>query len=419
MDKTRTAKRRDGVAIVPVNGPISRYAGMFEEMCGGTSVETFAKDFHAAIDDPMCKAVMLDIDSPGGQASGIGELANMIRQGSAKKPVCAYVGSMACSAAYYLASAAPEIVAHESATLGSIGVISQVDARTKPGVYTIVSSQSPLKDAMPDSESGRNEWQSWVDALADVFVKDVADYRGVSAEKVLAEFGCGGVKVGKAALDAGMIDSLGDYESTLARLCSTPSKPGGYASAPTPKGVKTMKDADDVAVLAEAADHEHDAPKFEIVTEIRNKAAHDAEVAVRKEMAGFYAEQAKAWVMSMIRAEKATPAESGKLAAAYVAFALDDRNGHISFADGAKQGTASRLGLLTSLVGDRGASRFMSEVIPSADSGAPVPLSLDGATVLPEAGVSEGERTNKIRPDVLAKCLQSTPLGRAVLADKK
>jgi ClpP class serine protease len=78
LDRTETVQIRDGVAILPVEGPIFRYANLFTEVSGATSVEILARDFTAALDDPAVSGILLHIDSPGGEAAGVGELADMI-----------------------------------------------------------------------------------------------------------------------------------------------------------------------------------------------------------------------------------------------------------------------------------------------------------------------------------------------------
>ncbi|WP_202818678.1 Clp protease/crotonase-like domain-containing protein, partial [Vibrio parahaemolyticus] len=63
LNNTRTVENRDGVAVIPVNGVISRYATFFHDICGGTSTEVLAKDFTTALDNPGVKAILFDVDS--------------------------------------------------------------------------------------------------------------------------------------------------------------------------------------------------------------------------------------------------------------------------------------------------------------------------------------------------------------------
>lgn len=218
LDNTQTMTVRDGVAVLPVVGPIFRRANLFTEVSGATSIDILARDFNAALADPNVKAILLNVDSPGGEITGVAEFAQMVAD--AKKPCVAYVGGLGCSAAYWIASAADRVVIDPTAQVGSIGVVQAMpnpDAKSAADVE-IVSSQSPKKRPNVATESGRAVIQERVDALADVFVATVARYRDVTQAKVLADFGRGATLVGESAVREGMADAIGSYESTLADL---------------------------------------------------------------------------------------------------------------------------------------------------------------------------------------------------------
>jgi len=217
--------RDGGVATIEIVGPIVRRADLFSQVSGMTSIDTLAKDFGAAMDDRAVKAIVLAIDSPGGEVTGVAEFADMIRaacSGPTTKPVVAYVGGMAASAGYWLASAAERVVCDSTALLGSIGVVQAVrdPSRDRGGTIEFVSSQSPHKRPDPTTGTGAAQIQNVVDAMAGVFVAAVARNRGVSEETVLADFGGGGLFVGQAAVAAGLADRVGSYESVLADLAA-------------------------------------------------------------------------------------------------------------------------------------------------------------------------------------------------------
>lgn len=215
---------RDGVATIPVRGPLFRYANIFTMISGATSYETLATDFQQAIDDPKIRGIILAIDSPGGEVNGSAEFANMVFAARGAKPIISYVSGLGASAAYWIASAAGEVVAAPTAIIGSIGAVLSVSDRTKAdearGVKTIefVSSQSPNKRLSASSAEGQSALQQLVDTLAQVFVDAVAQYRGVSVDTVLADFGQGGVFVGETAVDPGLVDRMGSYEAVHAEL---------------------------------------------------------------------------------------------------------------------------------------------------------------------------------------------------------
>lgn len=219
LAQAEQATVRNGIAIFSANGPMFKRANLFTAISGATSYETIARDLQVAEDDPKVKAAILALDTPGGEASGAGELAGRIR--AFKKPIIAYVSGMGASAGYWLAAACDEIVVDAQAILGSIGVQMAMSKRDDPkGVttYTFISSQSPMKNADPGSKEGAEHIQGVVDAMASVFVQAVADYRGVSVDTVLSKFGKGGLFVGQDAIKAGLADRVGSFEAVMAEL---------------------------------------------------------------------------------------------------------------------------------------------------------------------------------------------------------
>ena len=124
---------RDGVAVIDVAGPLVRYADLFSEISGATSVQSLASDFQAAMDALNVRQILLNVNSPGGQVNGIQELTDQIRTGSATKPVTAYVDGQAASAGYWLAAAAPTVISSESSLIGSVGVVAAVDRPARSG----------------------------------------------------------------------------------------------------------------------------------------------------------------------------------------------------------------------------------------------------------------------------------------------
>lgn len=219
LGNTMTATVRDGVAVIPVEGPLFRRANLMTEFSGATSYDTLASDFAQALADPNITGVLLQIDSPGGEVNGSSEFAAMVA--ASTKPVWAYVGGTVASAAYWIASAADKIITADTAIAGSIGVqagYSVKEARPGEKSYRFVSSQSPMKNAGPDTDAGARNIQATVDGLAQVFVDTVARNRNTTTETVLESFGQGAVFVAAEALERGMIDAIGTFEGTLQQM---------------------------------------------------------------------------------------------------------------------------------------------------------------------------------------------------------
>ncbi|MQV12210.1 hypothetical protein GHL01_00425 [Sinorhizobium meliloti] len=213
----------DGIAIIPVNGVLMRQMSFWSWFSDSSAYEVLIKDIWAA-KKQGAKAAILNLDSVGGEVTGCAELSNAVRAISADFPIYAYVTGYACSAAYWIASATRRIVVAPTATLGSIGCMATIvdysEALERNGVkqYKFISSQSPLKNAEPGTADGDKAIQATVDALADVFVDDVAENRGVSRDTVLADFGKGGTFVGRHAVDAGLADAVGSLEELISEL---------------------------------------------------------------------------------------------------------------------------------------------------------------------------------------------------------
>lgn len=224
LDNTRSVTVRDGVAVIPVTGPVFRYASLFTAISGATATSVLATDIQAALDDPTVRAIVLNMDSPGGEATGINELADLIYRGRATKPIKAYVGGMAASAGYWLASAADEVIVDDTAELGSVGVVLSLRKQEeRPGAktYEIVSSNAPNKRPDIETEAGRAQFQTRVDELASVFLDKVARNRDIPRDQVNDRFRQGGIATGALAVEAGLADRLGSLESLIAELAGS------------------------------------------------------------------------------------------------------------------------------------------------------------------------------------------------------
>lgn len=260
---------RDGVALIKVRGVVSRYASWMHDICGGTSTEALAKSLSASIEDPKVRAVVLWIDSPGGQVNGLNELAEMIYAARGRKKIVAYVGGQACSAAYWVASACSEVVIDATAELGSVGTVAgfrilpPVDGEQR---IEIVSSNAPNKRLDPTSKEGQAAVQIIVDDLEGVFLDAVARNMAVTRDKVVADFGRGGTFIGAKAVKQGMAHRLGSLEGLIAELSGRGqsraiNQPPARTAAKTNVGASTMPltiaEGATAAAVAEALKAQH------------------------------------------------------------------------------------------------------------------------------------------------------------------
>jgi ClpP class serine protease len=279
---------------------------------GGVTVETLAQDLTAALDDPAVRSIVLHIDSPGGEINGMHELADMVYASREIKPITAYVGYLGASGGYWLASAASRVVADATAMLGSIGVVSVVRDPTKTPSKDLefVSSQSPHKRSDPTTDVGRAAIQARIDALAEVFIADVARNRGVSAATVAESFGQGRLIVGAAAVAAGMADALGSYEGVIAALSAPAPYPYALPAIAATRGKETPVTIDDPTRAAEA---EKAAAEL---TQLRAALASERQSRINAE--------AESFVERQITSSKMLPGERAAWVALYAIVAADD-----------------------------------------------------------------------------------------------
>lgn len=235
---TYTATMRDGIATVRLSGYLQRDYDWWMYYVGGTACAILAKDLTTLRDDASCRAIVLEVNSGGGDVAGTHELAQVVRSILPVKPIVAHVTGTGASAAYWVAAAAREIHVDPTAIVGSIGSIvcfydfSGYERKLGIRRITMVSSQSPRKALDPTTKEGREDWQVMLDDLAQVFIADVAEFRGVDVDTVLEEFGEGSVFVGQAALDAGLADALGTAETVHAALLAELEAPPASVSTP-------------------------------------------------------------------------------------------------------------------------------------------------------------------------------------------
>jgi signal peptide peptidase SppA len=212
------------VAVVPIHGTLVRRTSGLEAESGLASYTGIAAQLDAALASPEVAAILLDIDSPGGESGGVFDLADRIRAASQVKPVWAVANDMAFSAAYALASAATRVFVARTGGVGSIGVIAMhVDQSVKDakdGVrYTAVFAgerKNDLNPHEPISDEALAVLKAEVDRVYDLFVETVARHRGLDADAVRATEA--GLFFGSNAVAAGLADAVGGFDDALAQL---------------------------------------------------------------------------------------------------------------------------------------------------------------------------------------------------------
>jgi len=219
-----------GAPVPRATGPavaVIRLDGMIVSGRNATSLQAITPErvddlLKQAEEDPFVQAVVVRIDSPGGDVVASDEIYRMLL--GMEKPVVASMGSVAASGGYYIACGADYIVAHPDSLTGSIGVISQfVNAEglmKKLGVEVVVIASGPAKDiGSPFREMTEEEqalWRGIIDEVYEDFVAVVAERRGLPMDRV-RELADGRVYTGHQALEAGLVDDLGTLEDAIAK----------------------------------------------------------------------------------------------------------------------------------------------------------------------------------------------------------
>ena len=212
-------KREGVVGLLDLKGALVPESPWWSRSTVG--LDAWTENLWAAGEDSRISSIVINCDSPGGNVLGGYEAARMVRMVAEVKPVFTFVSGMMCSLAVLVCSGSSMIVAREGTTHGSVGTIMQSTDYSKMmekmGVvqHNIVSKNAPLKRASLSDPKGRAVIQSVVDEMEDMMIGSIAAGRGITTEKIIKEFGSGGIMGVRAALNCGMIDAIGTFAEVL------------------------------------------------------------------------------------------------------------------------------------------------------------------------------------------------------------
>jgi protease-4 len=220
---------RSRIGIVRVEGNI---------MTGGGSAgsDRVARRIRRLADDSSTKAIVVRIDSPGGDGNASDLIwRELVRARKEKgKPVVASMGDVAASGGYYVAVGADAIFAQPSTITGSIGVfVGHFDSSallSKLGVGAVTLKRHESSDLMgvlrPTTDAEKVKLQAWVDSFYETFLSRVAEGRKLSRDGVHA-LAQGRVWSGTRALDKGLIDELGGLQDAIRDARKRAAMPDG------------------------------------------------------------------------------------------------------------------------------------------------------------------------------------------------
>jgi protease-4 len=205
------------IAVIPVQGII--YTDDTTEW-GTSMVDDIKGALRTALDDEAVKAIVLAVDSPGGEVTASDIIYNEVAKAQKKKPVVVAMSSLAASGAYYVSCAADWIVANPTTFTGSIGVIIQSlnyeGLFDKVGLDAVVFKSGKFKDMLSGSRPMSPEESAYVEGMVkqvyERFLGIVAFSRSLEADQLRGTFADGRILTGRDAKEAGLVDQLGYLE---------------------------------------------------------------------------------------------------------------------------------------------------------------------------------------------------------------
>jgi protease-4 len=221
----------DKIAVIPMDGLITFGGGM---RSGDSMVEDLKDAFQQAVDDPRVKAVVLSVDSPGGEVTAGDTIHHALGILSSKKPVVIFMNSIGTSAAYYIACAGSWIMCSDTTFTGSIGVIISTlnykELFGKIGLQSVIFKSGQFKDALNGArdltEDEKTYFQGLVMQTYDRFLNIVATSRHLDASMLRNGIADGRVLSGKDAYAAKLVDQLGYIEDAYDKAQLLGKAPG-------------------------------------------------------------------------------------------------------------------------------------------------------------------------------------------------
>jgi protease-4 len=212
----------DKIALITMRGLIS-------SSIPGTVGDSMVDDLRAALqqarEDDRVKAIVLEIDSPGGEVTASDAIYSAVVKARARKPVVVYMDSLAASGGYYVSCGGKFLMASDTTITGSIGVIIQTlnyeQLFNKVGLASVIFKSGKFKDmlngARPITPEERELVQSFIMKTYDKFLGIVAAERNLPANLLRNTIADGRILSGKEAFDSKLIDGLGQFEDAFTK----------------------------------------------------------------------------------------------------------------------------------------------------------------------------------------------------------
>lgn len=212
----------DKIALITLRGLIS---SSLRGNVGDSMVDDMRYALEQARDDENVRAVVIEIDSPGGEVTASDVIYNAVVKTRARKPVVIYMDSVAASGGYYVACGGKYLMANDTTITGSIGVIIQTlnyeQLFNKIGLASVVFKSGKFKDmlngARPITPEEREYVQGFVMGTYEKFLGIVAKERNLPADGLRTTIADGRILSGRDAHDNKLIDGLGQIEDAFGK----------------------------------------------------------------------------------------------------------------------------------------------------------------------------------------------------------
>jgi signal peptide peptidase SppA len=220
-------KIQGGVGVISIKGPITNRDSWLNSMFGVTSYGMIREALVAAANSEEVKQILLDVESGGGAVNGVSDTAALVTTINDKiKPVTSFTDGGMLSAAYWLGASAGNVFSSSTAMVGSIGVIAthaeQSEALKKEGIKVTVMRAGKYKALANSNEpltsAAKEQIQSSLDAVYEVFVQHIADARGQTYQFADTKMAQGREFTGASAVEAGLSDGITSFDAIMSLL---------------------------------------------------------------------------------------------------------------------------------------------------------------------------------------------------------
>ena len=222
----------EGVGTVAVHGPLTNSDSFWNRLFGITSYNEIRNAIIEAINDDEVDRILLDMDTPGGDAKGVNELSDFILQAKQHKPIDTYVSGAAFSAGYWIASATDKIYGPKMSEAGSIGVVAilmnQADALKDKGYQVTVLRGGKFK-ALGNpyeklTDTAKKIFQAKIDVMEGFFLDAVSENRNIPRASVKSQVGEGLTFFAKESVANGLMDEVISFDTLFNRLINQPNQ---------------------------------------------------------------------------------------------------------------------------------------------------------------------------------------------------